>query len=416
MIPKKITKLTIPLFPYLRPGERKPRKTKRIRPLDALNLKKMMREIRKSEVMTIDAAGRPWSLTSVYSSYSPDIHVMLIDSSPGRYVPGPEKIPDRQGDSLMKLWAAVLDSIAQRKTVATVHAGYNWSPRAWGAEEEKTGFQSVPTKWHPHLWGWPAFEKMPSTKEWSAKSVNVLLLPFPVRRMLGDNNYAKPFGLLIKDRMREKFPKGTLFNKLFPHRKWFIDGRGVYTRFNLSVPEILRTPGFFEQILKPLAAMLEQITRELTETFTTINCIDLDRILLETQKGVPKNWRLLRATPVMRDEKHIRRTFKLRGYSAGLFEALWQPVWNRCHEKGTHANWWRKGFAYALVFHGPARASRGELRIMPGVFIGPGGVVEAENFIIARPENRTFSPDQIRRKSEDLRKLADDLKKFGLHG
>jgi hypothetical protein len=415
MIPKKIIELTIPLFPYLRPGERKPRRTKRIRPLDALNLKNMLREIRKSEVMAFDAAGKPWSLTSVYSSYSPDIHVMLIETSPSRYVSGPEKIPDKEGDSLMKLWAGVLDLIAQRKTVATIHAGYNWSPLAWGLEEEKTGFQSVPTKWHPHLWGWPAFENLPSGKQWSSKLVDISLLPPSVKRMLGDNNYVKPFGLLIKKRIREKFTKGTLFNKLFPHRKWIIDGRGIYTRLNLSVPELLRTPGFFAQVLKSLAAMLEQITRELTETFTTIKCKDVDRILLATQKGVPKNWRLLRATPVMSDEKYIRKIFKERGYPAKLLESLWQPVWDRCHEKGNPANWWRKGFAYALVLHGPAKAGRGELRIMPGVFIGPGGVVEAEGLVITRPENRKFSPDQIRRKSDDLRKLAEGLKKFGFH-
>ena len=403
------------MFPYLRPGERKPRKTKRIRPLDALDLKKTIREIRKSEVMAFDAAGKPWSITSVYSSYSPDIHVMLIETSPNRYVSGPEKIPDGEGDSLMKLWAGILAFVAERKTVATIHAGYNWSPRAWGPEEEKTGFQSVPTKWHPHLWGWPDFEKKPAGKEWNVKLVDVSTLPPSVRRILGDNNYAKPFGLLIKNRLRKKFSKGTLFNKLFPQSKWIIDGRGLYTRFNLSVPEILRMPGFFTQVLKPLAAMLEQITRELTETFTTIKCKDIDRILAATQKGVPKNWKLLRATPVMRDEKYIKKIFGHSGYPTGLLEALWRPVWNRCHENGNPADWGRKGFAYALVFHGPVKASRGELRIIPGVFIGPGGVVEAEGLTITRPENKKFSDAKIRRKSKDLQILAQALKKCGFH-
>jgi hypothetical protein len=52
---------------------------------------------------------------------------------------------------------------------------------------------------------------------------------------------------------------------------------------------------------------------------------------------------------------------------------------------------------------------------MPGVFVGTGGVVEAEGVVIRRPESRKFSDDEIRRKSQDLRQLAEDLKKLGFH-
>lgn len=371
--------------------------------------------MRKSEIATFKTAGGKWSATSVYSAYSPDIHLMLIETSPNRYVPGPETIPEREGDRLMRIWAEILDLTAKRKTAATIHAGYNWSPRSWGQEEEKTGFQSVPTKWHPHFWGWPAFIKKPTKKDWEVKTVAVSKLSAPLRRVLGENDYAKPFGKLIKARMGEKFAKDSLFNKILPFNKWVIDERGLYTRFNLSVPEILRTPGFFRSCLKPLAAMLEEVMRELTETFTTIKCREIDRILAGTQKGVPKNLKKLRAAPLMRGEKYIRKIFKMRGYPAGLLEALIQPVHNKCNETGNPADWWRKGFAYALVFHGPAKGRRGELRIMPGVYIGPGGVVEAEGFIITRQEDRKFSEAEIRRKSEDLRKLAKGLKKSGFN-
>jgi hypothetical protein len=406
MISKKTTILTIPLFPYLQAGRRKPQETKRIRPEDALDLKRMLKEIRKSEVTAFNIAGNPWSLTSVFSSYSPDVHVMFLESSDDRYIPGPERIPDREGERLMKLWAATLESISKRKTITTVHAGYNWSPRAWGKEEEKTGFQSLPTKWHPHLWGWPAFGKSSSF----ARSVETSTLAPGERRLLGDNNYAKPFGLLIKKRMTETFPRGSLFCKLFPQRNWHIDGRGIYTRFPVSVLNILRTPEFFSQVLKPLAVMLEEIMRELTETFTTIRCRDIDRALTATEQSRPKNLEILRVSPIMRDEKTIRKIFRQRNYPAGLFEAIWLPVWSRCHELGNPVDWWRKGFAYALVFNGPTKGNWGELRIMPGVYVGPGGVVEAEGFVIRRPENRKFSDREVRRKSKDLRQLAEALK------
>jgi hypothetical protein len=313
----------------------------------------------------------------------------------------------------MKLWAATLDRIAKKKNITTVHAGYNWSPRAWGEEEEKTGFQSIPTKWHPHLWGWPSFDKNSVKKSWYARVVDTAKLTPQERRLLGDNNYAKPLGLLIKKRMKETFTRSGLFYKLFSQHNWLIDGRGIYNKFNALVPDILRTPKFFGQVLKPLAVMLEEIARELTETLTTTRCRDMDQILKGIEKGHPKNSKRLRTTPVMRPEKYIERIFKLRGYPKGLLEALWQPVWDRCHEKGDHTDWWRKGFAYAMVFKGPSKDRQGELRIMPGVYVGPGGVVEAEGYIITRPEDKKFSEDEIRRKSKNLRNLAEDLKKLG---
>ena len=318
MINKKATILTIPLFPYLQAGRRKPRATKRIRPEDSLNLKAMLGEIRKSEVTTFEISKKPWALTSVYSSYSPDIHVMFLEASPDRYVPGPEKIPVRQGERLMELWAATLELIARRETVATIHAGYNWSPRSWGKEEEKTGFQSLPTKWHPHLWGWPALDSREKVRY--ARDVKISSLSRQERRLLGENDYAKPFGRLIKKRMGETFSRSSLFSKLFPQRRWHIDGRGIYARFPVSIPKILRTPGFFGEILKPLAVMLEEIMRELTESFTTIRCRDIDRILVATEKSRPGNLALLRATPVMRDEKIVREIFRQRKYPTGLFE------------------------------------------------------------------------------------------------
>jgi hypothetical protein len=174
----------------------------------------------------------------------------------------------------------------------------------------------------------------------------------------------------------------------------------------------LRTPGFFCHVLKPIASILEEIMKELTETFTTIRCRDIDRILNQTTKSRPRNLEKLRAAPVMQDEKVIRKIFKQKKYPAGLFEAIWCPIWNRCHEQEDPAQWWRKGFAYALVFSGPAGGNRGELRIMPGVYAGPGGVVEAEGYIIKRPEDKKFSDEQILSKSENLRDLAKKLQKL----
>jgi hypothetical protein len=49
----KIKVLNIPLFPYLKPGQEKILPTKRIKPIDSLNLKKMIKEINKSTFIPI---------------------------------------------------------------------------------------------------------------------------------------------------------------------------------------------------------------------------------------------------------------------------------------------------------------------------------------------------------------------------
>jgi hypothetical protein len=50
---------------------------------------------------------------------------------------------------------------------------------------------------------------------------------------------------------------------------------------------------------------------------------------------------------------------------------------------------------------------------MPGVFVGPGGVVEAQGIVIRRPEDKQVSDSKIREKSEVLWQLATNLKKLG---
>lgn len=413
MLPYKVKVFTIPLFPYLQPGRKKFRPTKRIRPRDSLNLKKMIKEINKSTIITLDINGKPWSVVSVYSSYSPDIHVMLVEASSNRCLAGPERIPDNEGDCLMAVLAAIMTFIADRKNNVSIHFGYNWSPRSWGKEEEKTGFQSIPTKWHPQLWDWPAFDNAGKRKVKYADWVNGVSLPPQEKRLLGDNNYAKPLGIFIRNRFKKTFHKSSLFYKLFPYSNWVIDGRGIYVPFKFSIHSLLRTPKFFSRVLKPVAVQLDLAMKNLTETLTTVKCDDIDRILLETEKGYPRNWRALRAMPTMRTESYIRKIFKQKKYPQSLFKAVLEPAYNRCNENADRINWWRKGFGYAIVFAGNSGGSCGTMRIMPGVFVGPGGVVETQGVILKRPENKQLCDKEIREKSKILWHLAGNLKKLG---
>jgi hypothetical protein len=139
----------------------------------------------------------------------------------------------------------------------------------------------------------------------------------------------------------------------------------------------------------------------------------MDDILAETEKGRPKNWERLRDKPTMQTKAYIRKVFKEKGYPESLRESILEPVRNRCNEAGDRNNWWRKCFGYALVFTGPSKGKSGEIRIMPGVFAGPGGVVETEGIVIRRPEDKQVSDSEIREKSEVLWQLAKNLKRLG---
>ncbi len=413
MLPDKVKVLNIPLFPYLQPGQKKVGPARRLRPIDSLNLKKIVRELDKNTIITLDINGKPWSVVSVYSSYSPDVHIMLFEKSTNRFLPGPEKVPAPEGRLLMSVWAAILEFIADRNINSSIHSGYNWSPRSWGIEEEKTGFASLPTKWHPHIWGWPSLESRKTSKQNFLKFLPAQSLPQAEQRILGNNDYAEPIGLLIIDKIRQNFRRKSLLFNLFPYKNWQVDGRGIYAVSDLLLPDILRHEKFFPNILKPAAALLDNIFGDLTEKLTDMNCREIDRILLETQKGFPKSWKKLRKRPCMKSPENILRQFKQSGYPDSLLNVIFDAVRNRCNEQGNPQNWWRKGFGYALVFSSRIEDKNTELRIMPGVYVGPGGVVEALGVILRRPEDKWLSDTQVKEKSHILWNLAEYLKQLG---
>lgn len=87
--PDRILEITVPLSPLLRPGEEQPRPTKRLRPQDSLDLKHLLEQLAPSTLTTLSVGGKPWSVVSVFSPYTPDLHVMLVEASADRYLPEP---------------------------------------------------------------------------------------------------------------------------------------------------------------------------------------------------------------------------------------------------------------------------------------------------------------------------------------
>ncbi len=405
-----LRQLTLPLFPLLRPGQTTPQAARRLRPIDSLNLKEMAEHLAPSILKTVDAKGNPWSVISVYSPYSSDVHVMIMETSADRYVPGPEYIPCDEGEQVMTVITNVLDYIRERKENATFHFGYNWSPRSWGEREEKGGFQSIPTKWHTMLWGWPSFPEQGNRKG-AADWICCEQLGNQARRVFCENNYIKPFSEFINRRLGERFAESEFRDAKMLAETWKTEAGSLVLPINKSVFELISAKGFFTYFLKPLADCLNRIMMTLTECLTHWKCEETDQLLRETGKGAlsEKQIQILRQAPIIREYDEAAELFRLNHIPAGLLDAVYAAVKKRCEMTGDPADWWRKGFGYALVFCGGTNDRTGNIFLMPGVYTGPGGVVEAQGVVLRRPLDRNFTIEKLKKRSDILWKLAENI-------
>lgn len=406
--PKRLMMMEVPLCPLWVPGEDQPRMTKRQRPADALNLPGLSAALRPSGVGFLPVNESRWAVTAVLSPYSADLHVMVIETSPQLYRPGPERVPDVEGDGVVKLWTAIVENMRSRSPDANVNLGYNWSPRAWGEPEERTGFASIPTKWHAQIWTWPTKPCEPHARWADASAINAM-----ERRLILENDYGVPLGRLISERILAHWPdKASTFRRIFQAGTPVADCRGAIFQSKQPLAEILRTPGLFVEVLKPLAQLLNTLFKDLTQIMTDMPCDAIDTLLasLETDRtpDLPAMLEILRRRPTMRPAAQIRTALQQHGYPEELMSVLCEPIRLRCHEEGDSLTWWRKGFGYALAFcDSPANGT--VLRIMPGLFLGVGGVVEALGVALRRPEDRALPDQIIQTKGRDVCALSRQL-------
>ena len=239
----KLCRLTLPLSPLLHPGEEEPRPSQRIRPADSLDLSRTVEQLRPSILTTVTINNNPWSVVSVFSPYSPHVHVMLMETGKNRYLPGPESLPPGEGEQTTDIMATIIDFIAAQQPRSTIYLGYNWSPRAWGIYEERGGFQSIPTKWHTMIWDWPdlqAAARLGAEIDW----INRTSLSFNKRRIFGEAAYLEPFSRLIVSQLRRN---SSLDQRLL---EFSATPRGVEARLSLSLSQLI-SGTFFTSLLHP---------------------------------------------------------------------------------------------------------------------------------------------------------------------
>lgn len=401
--------VTVPLFPYIKPDQQEPISTKRLRPLDSLDLKFLVRQVEACRITTLDLAKNPWSVISVFSPYSSDMHVMLLETGPDRYLPSPQRVPDGEGEEIIKLWLRIATYLRKRSTRNRIFIGYNWSPRSWGDEEEKTGFQSIPTKWHPMLWSWPEFPP-PGQNADSVSWMATEQLNPTLRRILGvDSDHS-----ILLDTIKEWLaPVITrTVSQCFAIKEIKRELSTVSLIIGRRLEDLLESFCFFSKLLKPLAEKLNELMITLTECFTDMDCSQIDALIERAVEDPSDKLTLdrLRKPPHVKDKDIISSSLQEHGLPVDLFDVLYKPIRSRCLQEGEAHCWWRKGFGYALVIgDGIDDQSCSHIKIMPGTYVGPGGVVEAQGVVLQRPENRSMSIKRIRTKSAELHALQKYL-------
>lgn len=425
-----VPNMNVSLYPLVPPSGPRPPAPDRIGPEASLNLEYLVEQVRRQVVFERRFCGGRWSVISVLAPYSPLLHLMIMETSKSRYIPGPEWVADPEGDQVMRICAAVLSFIAEaeRGTADEIYAGYNWTPRAWGLDLEEgrgRGFQTVLTKLHFMLWAryqLPDAGKKTVINDYSSEWVPADSLEKQQARLIIENNYGKLLGRVMAEAVEKAFASrggvpvcgcGGLLN----FRRWSFGPRGITAPFRGSLLALLQgSPHFFTDVLKPMAVALEELMRELTEAMTSVNCRQMDTVLRRTEQGplcdADLSW--LRETPRLRPVGEIKAAFRAQGWPSRLLSALLTAVRARCEAELGHVvpDMWRKGFGYSMVFSSSPRGKSGEMRIMPSVYLGPGGVFETEAAVLNRVAQEA-PPSELRRRGsnlQDLRqRLADDF-------
>jgi len=457
---QQIPKVEIPLVDYIKRGESKPIEIPyRLRPKDSVDFIFLIERLKTSTIVTKDIKGNPWSVISVYSPYSVDFHVMLMETGM-RYIPSPEYVKDNEVKDLMSLWIEIIQFMKDNYKGQRIFIGYNWSPRSWGEIEEAGGFQSIPTKWHPMFWTWPVFnnEKKPDYLSW----LNQEKPEIPFKRMNGENHFVVPIARRIKYEadwlIKEAFEKKGIINT----EESIADQNGFCVIFKCGLKTLLSDDAFFSCFLKPLSKSLDYFFSKLTEIFLEgYKSSDIDEILKKTENGrssksdtgklsegepskfCDSDMEVIRLFPPLKDEEVIKYRLKELSFSseatdelifiaknrekyAKFFDRikislmnefefnkeaineLMLEIGNRCQDKLPA---WRKGFAYALVFE---ELDNGEtkLKIVPAAYLGAGGVVEATGVVLKRPENAKLPIADCLKKSKELYSLIDIITKL----
>lgn len=368
----------------------------RMRPNDSLNLKKLTEVLKKSLLYVENKENKDGkeeiSVVSVLSPYSHDIHVMVMDLSSELYLPSPELINDYIFEKICKTVNKCINYIRE-KNYKCICAGYNWSPYSFGTQEEITGGQSIPTKFHFSLWTWDDLKKFDKKKE----------IKKELKIILGDNNYGLPFAHFFYEKIKNIIIDSNFFEEpIFSSTCVFIP-----FKVGILINDVINNG----KLIKDIAESIAKNLKRLSEILSDSNIDEMINILRNIEKRLLTNEELekLRKTPKIKPLNDCLNLCKDENEKE-IINALYQFAINREQEKNIDDGIWKKNFSYSLSFcESKMPEIKSGMRIFSLPLCGPGGVVESYKCILTRPESCIANNDEIIYHNNLLWDLADFL-------
>lgn len=363
-------------------------------------------------IAKINLSEGAWRVVAVLSPYTQKgCHVMLVDDS-DKYKPDPTQrhVSKNEGNNLMKLWRQITNFQRQMPGTKSINVGWNYSPTAYGTDEERGGWQTLTTKWHPQLWNFVGDQELvPLDSELIAEGT---------RRVLKGNKLNEFFGLIVKDYILKNIPRSENFLVLSTTR---VDYKGLEVDLKDNLSQTLEKEGFFSDFLQTIASGLDRVAQDVidaTSTFDRLDFMDCVRQSFEIYPDGHYSSLQEREMELRPKEERKNRLMELekKGYPDHIISKL--LALNRYLRGKSEVpvnERFRKGFGYALVLseelNSDGMPNRTFLRITPGIYVEDrGGVVEALGIALRRQESvDPFQAEKDNEKREVLRRLGEYL-------
>ena len=265
---------------------------------------------------------------------------------------------------------------------------------SFGTQEEITGGQSIPTKFHFSLWTWDDLKKFDNKKE----------IKKELKRVLGDNNYGIPFAHFFYDKIKNIIINSNFFDEpIFSSTCVFIPFKE-----GILINNVINNG----KLIKDIAESISKNLKKLSEILSDSNIDEMYNILKNIEKRLLTKEELekLRKTPKIKSLENCLNLCQDE-IEKEIIKSLYQYAINREQEKTIDEGIWKKNFSYSLSFcESKMPEIKSGMRIFSLPLCGPGGVVESYKCLLTRPESCMANNDEIIYHNNLLWDLADYLK------
>lgn len=375
-----------PLIPLLPDGEGYPpnfQLPKRQRNEDALNIPKLTKIFRESiiyeSIHEINKEEKSdLAVLNVLSPYSLLCHVMVVELSQNRFLPGPESFTEHEWLNFSELSYKVVQSMKSLSTInhknesISTLCGFNWSPYSWGPFEERGGCQSITTKFHMMIWQWPRIELIENHSE----------LPEKHQQIFFRNDYNEAFGKLAGQSIGlPSFESGP---------------RGLFIPLeSITLENIIKLKEISEKIEKIINDLNSILIKNFNEAFNEVKKTMEEssfRIITEDEINEKLRHNRLELNNLQESLSKCQNEEEKQ-----IISSIYKSVVNRIEmdsdpnpEKFKNKEIWEKFFGFSIVL----ADSFNNNEIKNGLYIGlhplcgPGGCAEVLGCYLTRPEKK----------------------------